>query len=84
MASFAGAPGVTSIDNLADQVIVPLLYEFQEMNRAMLPESQLDYILSEELKHDYITQGGDPLEILNARVKFSILAGSKMQTRRPK
>lgn len=70
------------IDNLADQVIVPLLYEFQEMNRAMLPESQLDYIMSEELKHEYVADGGDVIDILNARVKFSILAGSKMQTRR--
>jgi hypothetical protein len=70
------------IDNLADQVIVPLLYEFQEMNRALLPESQLEYIMSEELKHSYAIEGNDLLEILNARVKFSILAGSKMQTRR--
>lgn len=70
------------IDNLADQVIVPLLYEFQEMNRALLPESQLDHIMSEELEHEYVSDGGDVIDILNARVKFSILAGSKMQTRR--
>ena len=73
------------IDKLADQVIVPLLYEMQEMNRAMLPESQLNFIMSEELKHVYLDEEGQPgdlVDILNARVKFNILAGSKMQTRR--
>jgi GTPase SAR1 family protein len=54
----------------------------QEMNSMMLPYSQLDWIMSEELKHDYITEGGDLVEILNAKVKFTVLAGAKMQTRR--
>ena len=73
------------IDKLAGQVIVPLLYEMQEMNRAMLPESQLDYVMSDELKHVYLDEEGQPgdlIDILNARVKFNILAGSKMQVRR--
>jgi hypothetical protein len=73
------------IDRLADQVIVPLLYDMQEMNRSMLPESQLDFIMSDELKHTYLDEDGKPgdlIDILNARVKFNILAGSKMQTRR--
>ena len=79
-----GASNVISdcVDKLANQVIVPFLYDMQEMNQSMLPLSQLDYIMSDELKHDYITQGGDLIDILNARVKFGILAGSKMQTRR--
>lgn len=92
--SSAGATGLMQgannpisefIDKLADQVIIPLLYEFQEMNRALLPESQLDFILSDELKHVYLDEEGNPgdlVDILNARVKFNILAGSKMQTRR--
>ena len=50
--------------------------------RSMLPPSQLNFIMSEELKHEYVENGGDLIDILNARVKFSILAGSKMQTRR--
>jgi hypothetical protein len=70
------------IDKLATQVIVPLLYEISEMNRAMLPESQLKFIMSDELKHDYMNSGQDLIDILNAKVKFNILAGSKMQTRR--
>lgn len=79
-----GASNVVSdcIDKLATQVIVPFLYDMQEMNQMMLPYSQLDFIMSEELKHDYVTQGGDLIDILNAKVKFTILAGSKMQTRR--
>ena len=79
-----GASNVISdcIDKLANQVIVPFLYDMQEMNQMFLPPSQLKYIMSDELKHDYVTQGGDLIDILNARVKFSILAGSKMQTRR--
>ena len=79
-----GASNIISdcIDKLANQVIVPFLYDIQEMNQAMLPYSQLDYIMSEELKHEYVTQGGDLIDILNANVKFTILAGSKMQVRR--
>lgn len=89
--SSAGASGLLqsasnvisdAVDKLAAQVIVPFLYDMQEMNRSMLPYSQLDYIMSEELKHEYVTSGGDLIDILNAKVKFSILAGSKMQTRR--
>jgi hypothetical protein len=71
-----------SIDKLANQVIVPFLYDMQEMNSMMLPYSQLDYIMSQELKHEYVEQGGDLIDILNAKVKFAILAGSKMMSRR--
>jgi hypothetical protein len=81
----ANNPIADFVDKLADQVIVPFLYEVQEMNRAMLPESQLDFILSDELKHVYLGEDGKPgdlVDLLNARVKFNILAGSKMQTRR--
>jgi hypothetical protein len=92
--SSAGAQGLMQgasnhisefIDRLARQVFVPLLYAFQEMNRAMLPESQLEFIMSDELRHSYLDEEGKPgdlLDILNAPVKFNILAGSKMQTRR--
>ena len=38
--------------------------------------------MSDELKHEYVTTGGDLLDILNAKVKFQVLAGSKMTTRR--
>jgi hypothetical protein len=89
--SSAGAQGLMQgaanlisdfVDKLANQVIVPFLYDLREMNQSMLPMSQLDFIMSDELKHEYATGGGDLLDILNAKVKFNILAGSKMQTRR--
>ena len=89
--SSAGAQGLLqsssnvvseAVDKLANQVIVPFLYDMVEMNKMFLSPSQLDFIMSEELKHDYVTQGGDLIDILNARVKFAILAGSKMQARR--
>lgn len=89
--SSAGAQGVMqsasnvvseAVDKLANQVIVPFLYDVAEMNQMFLAPSQLQFILSEELQHEYVQGGGDLLDILNARVKFDILAGSKMQTRR--
>jgi hypothetical protein len=89
--SSAGASGILAgantpisdfIDKLANQVIIPFLYDCQEMNRSMLPLSQLEFIMSDELKHEYVPQGGDLIDILNAKVKFQVLAGSKMQTRR--
>lgn len=66
------------IDRLANQVIVPFLYEIYEMDRALLPPSQVRYILNDELRHDYLQTGGDIIDILNARLKFNVLAGSKM------
>ena len=79
-----GASNIISdcIDKLANQVIVPFLYDVQEMNQMMLPYSQLEFILSDELQHEYIKSGGDIVSVLNASVKISVLAGSKMQTRR--
>jgi len=66
------------IDRLATQVIVPFLYEMYEMDRALLPPSQVRYILNDELKHEFLRTGGDITDILNARLKFNVLAGSKM------
>lgn len=70
------------VEKLANQVIVPFLYEIYEMDRAMLPISELQYILDDELEHEFIKDGGDIIDLLNARVKFSILAGAKLAARR--
>jgi hypothetical protein len=70
------------INKLASQVIVPVLYEIYEMNREMLPPSQLNFILSQELQDAYLKGGGDIADLLNARVKFSISAGADMQKKR--
>jgi hypothetical protein len=70
------------LEKLAGQVLVPFLYEMYEMDRGMLPLSQLRYILNDELQHEFVKDGGDLVDLLNAKVKFSILAGSKMQVKR--
>lgn len=82
IASGAGSRPAHFISKLANQVFIPLLYEMYEMDKAMLPMSQLRYILSDELQHEFMSSGQDMVDLLNARVKFSVLAGSKMQTRR--
>lgn len=70
------------VEKLSNQIIIPFLYEVYEMDRAMLPISQMRYILNDELENEFIKSGGDIIDLLNARVKFSILAGAKMQARR--
>lgn len=70
------------VERLADQVIIPFLYKVHEMNCQLMPLSTLQYILSDELQHEFVKNDGDVLQILNARVKFSILAAAKMQSRR--
>jgi hypothetical protein len=70
------------VEKLANQVMLPFFYAVQEMNR-LLPMSIIKRILSDDLQHEYVTkQQGDLVALLNAKVKFSILAGAKMQARR--
>lgn len=82
MAGGAGNRTSDFIDKLASQVIVPFLIAAHELNRALLPASTLRYIMSEELEEKYMEDNGDLIELLNARVKFSITAGAKMMARR--
>lgn len=70
------------VEKLANQVMVPFLSQVHEMNRAMLPPSTMRYILGEELEHEFMRDSGDLIELLNAKVKFSILAAAKMQARK--
>jgi hypothetical protein len=80
----AGAAAQVSafVDKVSRQVFVPFLYELYEMNRAMLSANQLQFILDKELQSDYLASGQSLVDLLNSRVKFSVLAGAKMQTRR--
>jgi hypothetical protein len=80
----AGSTNLISsfIDRLANQVITPFLYEMFEMDKAMLPPSQLRYILNEELRDAYLQEGNDLVDILNAKLKFTIAAGSKLNEKR--
>jgi hypothetical protein len=83
-AKMLGSSGTTVpsfVDKLSNQVLLPFLYAVQEMNSALLPMSTIRRILSDELQHEYMKKNGDPLNLLNAKIKFSVLAGSKMSAR---
>jgi hypothetical protein len=82
LAAGAGSRVADFVEKLSDNVIVPFLYKAHELNRAMLPVKAIKYILGEELQHEFMKNKGDVVEILNARVKFAILAASKLQARR--
>jgi len=82
LAAGAGSRVADFVEKLADNVIIPFLYHAHELNCALLPISTVKHILSEELEHEFMKNKGDILEILNARVKFQILAAAKLQARR--
>lgn len=82
LTSGAGSRTADFVEKLAGQVILPFLYAAHELNRALMPMSTIRYILGEELQHEYVRDKGDLLQLLNARVKFSILAAAKMQARK--
>lgn len=70
------------VEKFVAQVFIPFLYQVHEMDRALLPKETIRYILDEELEHAYFAGGGTVIDLLNARVVFSVLAGAKMQARR--
>lgn len=70
------------VEKFVAQVFIPFLYEVAEMNRALLPKETIRHILDEELEHAYFKDGGTVVDLLNARVMFSTLAGAKMKARR--
>lgn len=83
-AQMLGSSGTTVpnfVDKISNQVFLPFLYRMQEMNAALLPMQDWKRILSDELQHEYAKQNEDLISLLNARVKFSIAAGAKMQSR---
>jgi hypothetical protein len=70
------------VEKLADNVIIPFLYQVHEMDRSRLPVKTIKSLLNDELQSDYFKNKGDIVELLNSRLKFSILAGAKMAVRR--
>lgn len=85
-ANLIGAGSQTAVadfvEKLSNQVFLPFLYAVHDLNRSLLPVKQLKKILNEELQHEFMSDKGDVLDILNSRIKFSILAGAKMQAKR--
>lgn len=84
-ATMLGSSGTTApdfIDKITNQVFIPMLYAFQEMNNEELPAKTWKSILSDELQHAFVTQKqGSIIDLMNARIKFSVLAGAKMAAR---
>jgi hypothetical protein len=66
-------------ENFATMVFIPTLEAFHKMNAKKLKPSQIEAILSKELGLAY---QGDVVNILNARLKFQVLAASRLQAKR--
>ena len=66
------------IDFVCDLIFIPALEFFQECNSKWLDEETISSILTDELEHDY---DGDMLDVVNANLKFHMLAASKAKAR---
>jgi hypothetical protein len=66
------------IDFISDLIFVPALEFFQECNSKWLDEETINAILTDELAHDY---DGDMLDVVNAKLKFKMLASAKAKAR---
>jgi hypothetical protein len=66
------------IDFISDLIFVPTLEFIQECNSKWLDEETITSILTDELAHDY---QGDMLDVVNAKVKFKMLASAKAKAR---
>jgi hypothetical protein len=66
------------IDFISDLIFVPALEFFQECNSKWLDEETINSILTDELAHDY---DGDMLDVVNAKLKFKMLASAKAKAR---
>ena len=66
------------IDFISDLIFVPTLEFIQECNSKWLDEETITAILTDELAHDY---DGDMLDVVNAKIKFRMLASAKAKAR---
>lgn len=66
------------IDFISDMIFVPTLEFIQDCNSKWLDEETISSILNDELAHDY---QGDMIEIVNAKLKFRMLASAKAKAR---
>jgi hypothetical protein len=82
LAGGTGARIQDFVEKLCVQVFLPLLYNMQVLDAALLPTKTYKTILSDELEHTFMKTNGDILELRNARMIFSIGAAAKLQARR--
>jgi hypothetical protein len=69
--------GFRQFQNAEDQFLVPALSILHTLNQIFLPADEMMQILGPEMQQMTI----DPVDILNASVKFKINASSKMRSR---
>ena len=65
--------------NFTRQVFIPWLYQLDELNKKYLPMQQARLILGEELGSEFKFDEG---AFLNGKVKFDVLAGSRLAAKR--
>lgn len=78
LAAGVGARAGYFIDFISDLLFVPALEFFHECNSRWLDEEQVSKILTDELAQDF---EGEAMEIINARLKFEMLASAKMRAK---
>ena len=78
MAGGSGSRLEAFVARLADQVMIPALDMFFELTKQFMDPEQIREILSDEMEQAW---EGDVEDILNARVKFDILAAAHMVAR---
>ena len=66
------------VERLSTQVFIPALNLFFEMDKQLMEMEEIRDILEDELFDAY---EGDHLDLLNARVRFDVLAASRMVAR---
>lgn len=67
------------LDRFIDQVLIPWIYDLDELNRRFLPMQQMRDVLGDELGEDFKI---DEQEFLKGRVEFDVLAGSQLAARK--
>jgi hypothetical protein len=66
------------MDQICQLMFVPALQSIFEMDQMWLPEEEIRDYFADELEEAF---QGDPLDVKNAELKFSVLAGSKLRQR---
>lgn len=66
------------VENIAFNIFIPTLYAFHKMNARYLAPSQIQSILTDELR---IAYKSDVVDLVNSRADFSILAAARMQAK---
>ena len=66
------------MDQITELMFIPFLEAVHEMNQQWLPKEEIEDFFDSELNQEF---AGSALDIKNAKLKFEILAGSKLRSR---